>query len=38
MTDSFGSLGAKPAGISAVWWVTAIVVLALTFLYFFIGR
>ena len=33
----FGS-SAKPAGISAVWWVTAIVVLALTFLYFFIGR
>ena len=33
----FGS-SAKPAGISAVWWVTAIVVLALTLLYFFVGR
>ena len=29
---------AKPAGISVVWWVTAIVVLALTILYFFVGR
>jgi hypothetical protein len=33
----FGS-SAKPPGISAVWWVTAIVVLALTLLYFFVGR
>jgi hypothetical protein len=28
----------KPAGISAVWWVTAIVVLLLTLLYFLVGR
>jgi hypothetical protein len=28
----------KPAGISAVWWVTAIVVLVLTLLYFLVGR
>jgi len=35
--SEFGS-SAKPAGISAVWWVTAIVVLALTLLYFFVGR
>jgi hypothetical protein len=28
----------KPAGISALWWVTAIVVLALTILYLFVGR
>lgn len=33
----FGS-SAKPAGISALWWVTAIVLLALTILYFFVGR
>ena len=33
----FGS-SAKPAGISAVWWVTAIVILALTILYFSLGR
>ena len=33
----FGS-SAKPAGISAVWWLTAIVVLALTLLYFFAVR
>ena len=33
----FGS-SAKPAGISAVWWVTAIIVLALTLLYFVMGR
>jgi len=35
--SEFGS-SVKPAGISAVWWVTAIVVLALTLLYFFVGR
>jgi hypothetical protein len=34
----FGGGSAKPAGISTVWWVTAIVVLALTILYFFVGR
>ena len=28
----------KPAGISAIWWVTAIAVLALTLLYLFLGR
>jgi hypothetical protein len=28
----------KPVGISAVWWVTAIVVLVLTLLYFLVGR
>lgn len=33
----FGS-SVKPAGISAVWWVTAIVVLVLTLLYFLMGR
>src|SRR3954462_14489795 len=27
----------KPAGISAVWWVTAIVVIVLTLLYCFVG-
>lgn len=32
----FGS-SAKPAGISVVWWVTAIVVLVLTLLYCFLG-
>jgi hypothetical protein len=29
---------AKPAGISTVWWVTAIVLLVLTILYFLVGR
>jgi zinc-ribbon domain len=28
----------KPPGISLLWWVTAIVVLALTLLYLFVGR
>lgn len=28
----------KPSGISFLWWLTAIVVLALTLLYFFLGR
>jgi len=28
---------AKPAGISAVWWVTAVVVIVLTLLYCFVG-
>ena len=32
----FGS-SAKPAGISVVWWMTAIVVLILTLLYCFLG-
>jgi len=32
----FGS-PANPAGISAVWWVTAIVVIVLTLLYCFVG-
>ncbi len=32
----FGGGSPKPAGISTVWWVTAIVVLALTVLYFFV--
>ena len=34
----FGEGLAKPAGISWVWWVTAIVVLGLTVLYLFLGR
>ena len=33
----FGA-GPKPAGIRLVWWLTAIVVLALTLLYLFVGR
>ena len=33
----FGS-SPKPAGISALWWVTALILLALTLLYFFLGR
>ena len=33
----FGS-SVKPVGIGMVWWVTAIVLLALTVLYFFLGR
>ena len=33
----FGS-SAKPAGLSPIWWVTAIVLLALTLLCFFIVR
>jgi len=33
----FGS-SAKPPGISAVWWVTALVLLVLALLYFFLGR
>jgi hypothetical protein len=32
----FGS-GAKPAGIRPIWWVTAIILLALSILYFFRG-
>ena len=32
----FGS-SVKPVGISAVWWVTAIVVIVLTLLYCFVG-
>src|SRR3954468_5909509 len=28
----------KPAGLSAIWWITAIVILVLTILYFFLGR
>ena len=32
----FGGGSPKPAAISTVWWVTAIVVLALTILYFFV--
>ena len=32
----FGS-SVKPPGISAVWWVTAIVVIVLTLLYCFVG-
>lgn len=34
----FGGGSPKPAGIKMVWWLTAIVVLVLTLLYFFIGR
>src|ERR1043166_8894238 len=33
----FGS-SPKPARISALWWITAIVLLVLTLLYFFAGR
>ena len=33
----FGS-SPKPAGIGTIWWVTAIVLWALTLLYFFVGR
>src|ERR1044072_7274503 len=33
----FGS-SPKPAGISPLWWVTAIVLVALTLLYLFAGR
>jgi predicted RNA-binding Zn-ribbon protein involved in translation (DUF1610 family) len=32
----FGS-SPKPAGISVIWWVTAIVVIVLTLLYCFVG-
>jgi hypothetical protein len=32
----FGGRLPKPAGISKVWWVTAIVVLAVTILYLFV--
>lgn len=28
----------KPAGISPLWWITAIVLIALTILYLFVGR
>jgi len=34
----FGGGSPKPAGISVLWWVTAIVILALTLLYLFAGR
>ena len=34
----FGGGSAKPAGISTLWWVTAIVLLALTVLYLVLGR
>lgn len=34
----FGGKSPRPAGISRLWWVTAIVVLALTILYLFLGR
>ena len=34
----FGGKSAKPPGISSLWWITAIVVLALTVLYLFLGR
>src|SRR3954452_22238710 len=34
----FSGGSAKPAGINALWWVTAIVVLALTILYFVVRR
>jgi hypothetical protein len=33
----FGS-SPKPVGTSRIWWITAIVVLALTIVYFFVGR
>jgi len=33
----FGS-SAKPPGIGAIWWITAIVLVLLTLLYFFLGR
>src|SRR5437588_6959290 len=33
----FGS-SPKPHGISAIWWITAIVLVLLTLLYFFLGR
>jgi hypothetical protein len=33
----FGS-SPKPHGISAIWWITAIVLVLLTLLYFFAGR
>jgi hypothetical protein len=33
----FGS-SAKPPGISALWWITAIVLVLLSLLYFFLGR
>ena len=33
----FGS-SPKPPGISAIWWITAIVLLLLSLLYFFVGR
>src|SRR2546423_13045326 len=33
----FGS-SPKPPGISAIWWITAIVLGLLTLLYFFLGR
>jgi len=34
----FGGGSPKPAGIRTLWWVTAIVVLALTILYLCLGR
>jgi len=34
----FGGGSAKPAGIRKLWWLTAIVVLVLTVLYFFVAR
>jgi hypothetical protein len=33
----FGS-SPKPTGIGMIWWLTGIVLLALTLLYFFVGR
>jgi hypothetical protein len=34
----FGSSPKPPRGISAIWWITAIVLVLLTLLYFFAGR
>lgn len=33
----FGPSSAKPAGISTIWWVTAIVLVVLTLVYFLIA-